>query len=96
MTVEYYTDFCKSYEGLSKDAEEALVLMKATHNGKLLSSYEAKRLVGMLNCFYQNCLEHSELEKVLGLFNKGVKPYYDFGFSDAIEKAIAFNKEYSK
>jgi len=84
MTVEYYTDFCNS--NIFSNNEESCVLMRATYNGKLLSSSEAKCLINTLDCFYQNFCEIKEMEKLLRLFNKGVKPFKHFDVTDLVKK----------
>jgi len=74
MTVEYYTDLCdgNTFSNNEKESnDESCVLMRATYNGKLLSSSEAACLINQLRIFYEINSENGEKERLLRLFNKG-------------------------
>lgn len=81
MTVEYYTDLCKSDFIIGNTTDESYVLMRATYDKKLLSVAEAACLVNQLRIFYGTNSGDSKTERLLKLFNKGDP---EFKHSDVI------------
>lgn len=80
--MEYYTDLCNN-EIVNKNSciNESCVLMRATYDGKLLSSMEAECLVNQLHIFYRGDSNNIEKERTLKLFNEG---NLTFKYSDVI------------